>query len=73
MAHLQPVYQNFSVNIDPKEHQKHHGKFALFRWHLPQNTAGLIVMIKGKLNVTTKFKFKDTTADDMYRKTILLD
>ena len=41
MAPLQPVYQDFSVNIDPKEHQKHHGKFALFRWHLPQNTAGL--------------------------------
>ena len=30
-----------------------------------------IVMIK--VNVTTKFKFKDTTADEMYRKMILLD
>ena len=40
--HPQPVYQNFSVNIDPKEHKKHHGDFGDLRWHLPQNTAGLI-------------------------------
>ena len=32
-----------------------------------------IVMIKSKVTVTTKFKFKDTNADEMYRKMILLD
>ena len=32
-----------------------------------------IVTIKSKVKVTTKFKFKDTTADEMYRKMILLD
>ena len=32
-----------------------------------------IVMIKNKVKVTTKFKFKDTTADEMYRKMILMD
>ena len=32
-----------------------------------------IVMIKNKVTVTTKFKFKDTTADEMYKKIIMLD
>ena len=41
LHHRKPVYQNFSVNIDPEEHKKHHGNSAHFRWHLPQNTAGL--------------------------------
>ena len=40
--HPQPVYQNFSVNIDPKGLKKHHGIFAHLRWRTPQNTAGLI-------------------------------
>ena len=30
-------------------------------------------MIKSKVKVTTKFKFKDTTADEMYRKMISLN
>ena len=32
-----------------------------------------IVMIKSKVKVTTKFKFRDTTADKMYRKMISLN
>ena len=32
-----------------------------------------IVMIKNKVKVTSKFKFKDTNADSMYRKIISLD
>ena len=32
-----------------------------------------IVMIKSKVKVTTKFKFKDTTADEMYSKMISMD
>ena len=32
-----------------------------------------IVMIKSKVKVTTKFNFRDTTADEMYRKMILID
>ena len=32
-----------------------------------------IVMIKSKVKVSTKFKFKETTADEMYRKMILLN
>ena len=32
-----------------------------------------IVMIKNRGSVTTKFYFKDTTADEMYKKIIMLD
>ena len=32
-----------------------------------------IVMIKNRVTVTTKFNFKDTTADEMYKKIIMLD
>ena len=37
------------------------------------NSHPSIVMIKSKVQVTTKFKFEDISADEMYRKIILLD
>ena len=37
------------------------------------NSHPSIVMIKDKVQVTTKFKFEDIYADEMYRKIILLD
>ena len=51
--HPQPVYQNFSVNIDPEGLKKHHGEFADLRWPTPQNTAGLYTFsTRNILNIT---------------------
>ena len=39
--HKEPGYQNFSENIDPKQHKNHSGHNVALRWCLPQNSAGL--------------------------------
>ena len=44
-TYLLAIYQDFSVNKDSKEQKKHSGDFSPLRWHLPQNTAGLLVKI----------------------------
>ena len=41
MQGIQPVYQDFSENIDPRGHENHSGTCCSLGWHLPQNTAGL--------------------------------
>ena len=40
MHQLQPIYQNFSVTVDPKEYKNNNGHLAHLGLHLPQNTAG---------------------------------
>ena len=44
--HIEPGYQNFSENIDPKQHKKHSGHNVALRWYLPQNSAGLVIYVQ---------------------------
>ena len=41
---IEAVPQDFSVNIDLKLHEKHSDCSGPLRWHLPQNTAGLVAV-----------------------------